>query len=176
MTVEWRDIRTNPITKEDGDVHGKVFQLLEDGRVGAYQWDSLLNMVAWFPIKDLPKFIPKPDPPEGWRYIVPGEAFDHRRKRWEASRKEWIDGSLPQYSPSDIYVVPIEPPATQYRAFKNAAEFEPYRDLWWRHKLQSLNDQNPPMAFNDSFHGRVSWKESLATKVFCGDLPFGVLE
>lgn len=179
MTVLWRDVRTDPPTKEDGDHRGKVFQMLQDGSTGMHRWNNLLNTVAWFPTKDLPEFVPKPGPPPGYRYIVRGEAFDERRKLWEGSRQEWIAGSLPQYSLNDTYVVPIEPAEPQYQAFKGATEFDPYSEMRWRFKGDPPELRRMPADYSNKLHGSYSWQSSFDNKVFCNDtpqgLPFGVL-
>jgi len=175
--MRWRDIKYEPMAEADGNHRRQVLQQLEDGTVDVYPWDSVLHVVAWMPIRELPKFVPSPDPPEGWRLVIAGEPFDRRAKiligneRWETT------GNYTCYADAGTYIVPIDP---TYRPFADAAEFLQFRSLWWRHKAQKLNDQNPPAQFSDEFHGQVTWRQSLATKVFCNGtpegLPFGVKE
>jgi len=179
--MRWRDIKTEPMTKADGDDRGFVLQKLLNGHIDAYPWDNKGNVAAWMPLSDLPEFVPQialPVVPEGWRMVVQGDAFDERRKRWNHHSKEWVAGQIGHYAVGDIYIIPIDPPKPTYRAFANAAEFEPFKNMWWRGKSYISSHQNPPAQFNDHLHGNNTWEYSLAEKVFCNGtpegLPFGV--
>jgi hypothetical protein len=134
--MRWRDIRFEQPTAADADESGGILQLLNTGSICRWNWSSTAGAVAWMPLSELPAFDPIPDPPEGWRFVEAGEAFDKRAMFWFQQRWE-ITCNLATYDPHSIYIVPIdppEPPKPQYRPFANAAEFEPYRDRWVRRK------------------------------------------
>jgi hypothetical protein len=125
--MRWRDIRFEKPTEADGDEKEMILQLLDQGGAVSFGWRSLSGCVAWMPLSELPAFDPIPDPPEGWRFVQDGEAFDKRAQHWNCSRKQWITtGNLHGYSRDDVYVVPIGPPSPpepQYRPY-NAAELK----------------------------------------------------
>ena len=174
--MRWRDIKTNPMTKADADENGEVLQLLKGGGFGVYSWSYIDNVVAWMPTSELPKFVPVPDPPEGYRLVVKGEAFDERRQVWSVARNMWTASSVKDYADGYTYAVPIDPPKPTYRPFKDAAEFRAKANVWWRFKNDTLGYHRPPDGFGDVSHSGVSWQESFETKVFCDDSPFGVKE
>jgi len=177
MRGQFRDIRTNPMKRTDGDSDGNVLQILTTGRIDVYPWDSVGQVVAWMPLSELPEFVPEPvvpSPPEGWRLVVDGDTFDVRRKRWAEHKKQWIAGTLDFYTSGDIYIVPIDPPEPTYRAFKGAAEFQLFKNMWWRDKTNIPSHQNPPAPFNDHLRFKETWRASFDTKVFCDGTPFGV--
>ena len=127
--MRWRDIRFEK--PEDG---AAVLGMVNAGFIGIRNLGTLQDCIAWMPMSELPKFDRIPDPPEGWRFVEKGEAFDPRCLAWDQTKKHWRDTILAGYSPTAVYIVPIDPPAPQYRPFANAAEFEPHRDRWVRRK------------------------------------------
>jgi hypothetical protein len=172
--MRWRDIRFEKPTEADGDEQSEILMLHSSGFRGFYPWTNAISCIAWMPTSELPTFTPIPDPPDGWRFVEKGEAFDKRAKFWSIDN-EWITtDSLHTYSRSHTYIVPIDPPAPQYRPFANAAEFLPHRDKWWRYKSMGGDEHNPPALFNNVFHCNQHWSDSFETKVFCDGTPFGV--
>jgi len=126
--MRWRDIRFEKPTVADADNHGRVLQLLDNGDVGVYHLESKYRTIAWMPMSELPAFDPIPDPPEGWRFVEKGEAFDNRAKFWGVSGKEWLklNRDLVEYPRLLVCIVPIDPPKPpepQYRPY-NAAELK----------------------------------------------------
>jgi hypothetical protein len=100
--------------------------LFEDGSFGLHKWYTTLFVVAWCPTSELPAFDPIPDPPEGWRFVQKGEAFDKRAKVWASDCKTWLPIASDGFSKRFIYIVPIDPPASpepQYRPY-TAAELK----------------------------------------------------
>jgi hypothetical protein len=176
--MRWRDIRFEKPTAADANKEGKVLQMLKSGSFATWGWENLDVCIAWMPLSELPAFDPIPDPPEGWRFVQKGEAFDKRAKVWVLGSKEWVKTwQEREYDSRYVYIVPIDPPSPpepQYRPFANAAEFEPYRDKWWRYKSQGSDEYNPPVAFNDKLHANQCWQDSFENKVFADDTPFGV--
>ena len=63
-----------------------------------------------------------------------------------------IDIAWHEWSPTD----PNEPPELQYRPFKNAEEFWPFRNCWWRNKQSPEN--RPPCPFTSDRYGGWSWQ------------------
>jgi hypothetical protein len=121
--MRWRDVRFEKPTEADGDKDGHVFMLLNDGGLCQAEWDALSYVVAWMPISELPAFTPIPDPPEGWRFVAEGDAFDPRAKWWNVD--EWLQTNGTKYVGQFVYIVPIDPPAPsepQYRAFASREE------------------------------------------------------
>jgi hypothetical protein len=177
--MRWRDIRFEKPTEADGDDCGQVLQLLSEGSVGSYHYANDCDCIAWMPLSELPAFDRVPDPPEGWRFVEKGEAFDKRAKFWGVSGKEWLklNRDLVEYPRLLVCIVPIDPPAPpepQYRPFANAAEFEPHKNKWWRYKSADNDEQIPPALFNDKIHGVQYWQDSFDNKVFSDGSPFGV--
>jgi len=177
--MRWRDIRFEKPTEADGDGAGKILQLLSSGVVVRCGWNDLFKTVAWMPISELPSFDPIPDPPEGWRFVQAGEAFDSRYQLWDESMKEYRPRNYPRMplTPNTVYIVPIDPsapPEPQYRPFANAAEFVPHRDKWWRYKSMTDDQHNPPALFNNLVHCNQYWNDSFKNKVFDDGTPFGV--
>ena len=123
--MRWRDIRFEKPTAGHGDKDALILQLLTDGSIGKWRWDSLARITAWMPLSELPTFNPIPDPPEGWRFVDKDEAFDDRAKFWHQYEKQYVQQSLGGFSTAEhlVYIVPIDPPEPQYRSY-NAAELK----------------------------------------------------
>jgi hypothetical protein len=138
----------------------------------------LFKAVAWCPISELPAFDRIPDPPEGWRFVDKGDAFDKRARFWNETYSEWyVTQQLDKYDLELIYIVPIDPPAPpepQYRPFANAAEFEPHAARLWRFSCDANDVRRQPQDFNDRAHGGKSWEYCLSNRVFADGTPFGV--
>jgi hypothetical protein len=177
--MRWRDIRFEKPTEADGDSNGDIIQLLNNGRVCTADLNNMAFMVAWMPLSELPAFDPIPDPPEGWRFVEKGEAFDKRAKFWGVSGKEWLklNRDLVEYPRLLVCIVPIDPPKPpepQYRPFANAAEFEPYSTKLWRFTGDAKDTRRQSLDFNDRVCGGITWERCLANKVFADGSPFGV--
>jgi hypothetical protein len=74
---------------------------------------------------------------------------------------------------------PEEPPEPQYRPFKNAEEFWPYRNCWWRAKKKT--EAYPPTHFDAEFYGGSLWADCLRALELLEDIdgkmvarPFGM--
>jgi len=168
----WIDIRVRKPTEADADKDGDVIQRHVDGSTGVFGWDSLGGVVAWMPI---PEFVPLPDPPEGWRYVQDGEAFDKRAKFWLPCDKRWTTtGERNHYAETIHYIVPIAPPTPTYRPFASAAEFDAFATKPWRFDSDAESMRRPPAIYTDKHHNGETWNQSLATKIFCDGTPFGV--
>jgi hypothetical protein len=179
--MRWRDIRFEKPTEADGDAFGEVLVYRFNRTKTGCPWDCVSdNGDFWCPLCELPDPPDRiPDPPEGWRFVEAGEAFDKRAKFWGVSGKEWLklNRDLVEYPRLLVYIVPIDPPAPpepQYRPFANAAEFEPHKNKWWRYKSADNDEQIPPALFNDKIHGVQYWQDSFENKVFSDGTPFGV--
>jgi hypothetical protein len=174
--MRWRDIRFEKPTEADGDNCGQVLQILECGSIGSYAWKHIVRCVAWIPISELPAFEPIPDPPEGWRFVETGEAFDKRAKFWSEGRSEWIlTQQLDNYDPSIKYIVPIDPPAPpepQYRPFRDAAEFAPHRDRWIRTPAQETIRQ--VIHYSDRGVDGMTYRMLFEERTFDDGTPCGV--
>jgi hypothetical protein len=179
--MNWIDIRVRKPTKADASPLGRVLASFENGEVGTCFWGNLVSgdvcCVAWMPLSDLPKFVPIPDPPEGYRFKQEGDAFDRAVAwYWSISKQQWVKCSdnYGVFFCNDIYAVPVDPPKPRYRPFANAAEFEPYRDKWWRYKTDPADRNRRPYDFDDDGHCSEGWDKSLSLKVFADGTPFGI--
>ena len=175
--MRWRDIRFEKPTEADGDENGRVIQLLNTGNVCKYTWKNISGCIAWMPTSELPAFNPIPDPPDGWRFVEVGEAFDDRANWYDANIKQWRAGCVlgrSEFEPTHTYIVPIEPPEPQYRPFANAAEFEPCDGKRWRFKLDPESTKRMSVVYDDQMHHGSDWQPSFAQKVFADGTPFGV--
>jgi hypothetical protein len=137
--MNWIDIRVRKPEEKDANDDGEVLVFSVRGKA-TRQWDEVDSDLwpYWYPFSDLPDPADRiPDPPEGYRFKQDGDDFDKRALRWSHLIKEWVGtDNKDEFSPSTIYVVPVEPPKPQYRAFANAAEFEPYSDRWIQRRKQ----------------------------------------
>jgi hypothetical protein len=128
FAMRWRDIRFEKPTEADGDkIHREVVVVCKKGYCRTRTWDDVDDgdVVAWMPLSELPAFDPIPDPPEGWRFVEKGDAFDKRAKFWFSRRWENTH-NLAVFDPHSVYIVPIDPPKPpkpQYRPY-NAAELK----------------------------------------------------
>jgi hypothetical protein len=180
--MRWRDIRFEKPTEADADeLFSEVAFIRADGIKCVRNFQSFDgdDYVAWMPLSELPAFDPIPDPPEGWRFVEKGEAFDKRAKFWNQHKATFLEVGLDFYLDSNIYIVPIDPPSPQYRPFANAAEFEPYFGRMIKEK--SLDDFRTVVT---SFSDKGVWLAggSIATGYceafdiyeFANGFPFGV--
>jgi hypothetical protein len=178
--MRWRDIRFEKPTEADGDDCGQVLQLLSEGSAGSYHYANDCDCIAWMPLSELPAFTPIPDPPEGWRFVDKGEAFDPRAKlwldyKWATTKNDERAG----FNKSFVYIVPIDPPAPTYRPFANAKEFEPYFGRMIKEK--SLDDfRTVVTSFSDKgvwlAGGSIAtgYREAFDIYEFANGFPFGV--
>jgi hypothetical protein len=129
-------------------------------------------------MSELPAFEPIPDPPEGWRFVGKGEAFDKRAKFWSKTSSSWLlTGHCDDYSKVYTYIIPInppEPPEPQYRQFANAKEFDGWAFNFWRYKDDLRSVRRPPVSYSDDGHYGDKWDVSLIRKEFADGSPFGV--
>jgi len=154
--------------------------LCRDGEIGAYGFGNTYKTIAWMPLTELPAFDPIPDPPEGWRFVEKGDPFDKRAKFLNETYSEWyVTHQLDKYDPELIYIVPIDPPAPQYRPFANAKEFEPFFGRMIKEK--SLDDfRTVVTSFSDKgvwlAGGSVAtgYREAFDIYEFANGIPFGV--
>jgi hypothetical protein len=176
FAMRWRDIRFEKPTAGHGDEDALILQLLTDGSIGKWRWDSLARITAWMPLSELPAFNPIPDPPEGWRFVDSSDVDRRDVQWWDLGAKAWKDcGAWSAGFPFDkdrAYIVPIKPPEPEYRPFANAAEFEPYRDKWWRCKNTSF--KNPPLGYSDTHWGATPFSLAFDEYEFEDGTPLGV--
>lgn len=164
----WIDVRVRKPTATDGDANGNVLQLLDNGRVGTYYWDSLDRIIAWMPI---PPFNP-PEIPAGWRVVdTTVEKKTDKMKFWWPKIRRWIETGCDLYTKDYLYITPIEP---KYRPFANAAEFKPFAQKEWRYKSDHESVVRPPAIYSYILHAGDSWQYSLSNKTFCDGTPFGM--
>lgn len=110
--------------------------------------------------------------PAGWDQervgqIYPGEYSVNNYgdpQRWENDH--------PSSSKNYVIIRKIEKPK-QYRPFANAAEFEPFRDRWWK---KTIGDDRiyPPCYYNDSYSGGLHFDRCFIDRVFDDGTPFGI--
>ena len=110
--------------------------------------------------------------PEGWELVRIGKPFINERY---ISLSGDVTNCV--YVPSGTgYAIvrkirKIEKPK-QYRPFASAAEFEPFRDRWWKN---NGNDRiNPPSYYNDSYHGGLHFDMCFVNRTFDDGTPFGI--
>ena len=177
--MNWIDIRVRKPTKADADKFCRVLVAFGDESIGVHDWGWIAtkstSCIAWMPLSDLPKFVPIHDPPEGYRFKQEGDECDGRALRWSADWKAWICVSeAGEFTPSEIYTVPIDPPKPQYRPFANAAEFEPYESKRWRYKNDLNSTVRMPKGYSDCGHYGDKWDDSFIRKEFTDGTPFGL--
>jgi hypothetical protein len=182
--MRWRDIRFEKPTEKDADADGNVGQLLNSGEYIKDLYKELTHCVAWMPTSELPQPDLPGEIPDGWRAADKAvDAFDKRAKFW--FDREWrITGSQSGWDSGCYYIVPIDPPAPQYRAFANAAEFMPHADRWITRSFSICPDHAGAFrcsAFDDygiwERDKRTSYIELTSEgRKFADDgTPFGVL-
>lgn len=83
------------------------------------------------------------------------------------------DGSTP-HEPWHLIreVEPPKPPEPKYRAFKNAEEFKPHRDKWWKYKDGDVIW--PPACYSDEGYCDTDWDYCFVNQVFDDGTPFGI--
>jgi hypothetical protein len=175
--MRWRDIRFEKPTEADADeLFSEVAFIRADGIKCVRNFQSFDgdDYVAWMPLSELPAFDRIPDPPEGWRFVEKGDAFDKRAKFWFSRRWENTH-NLAVFDPHSVYIVPIDPPKPpepQYRSFANAAEFAPHRDRWIRTPGQEVT--NRVDYYSDRGVNGMSFSVLLEDRTFDDGTPFGV--
>ena len=169
----WIDIRQRMPTAEDADETGCVLWRNKRGVTYRNAWscESILH-VAWLKI---PPYTPLPEIPEGYRLLRTDEYSQRQNSKamYLMAGSKWRPISLAEdsYYENSTYIVPIEP-EQQYRPFRDAAEFRPYRDRWWRFK--GSTELRPPSTY--SYHGLQgrSWANAFSDLEFEDGIPFGI--
>jgi hypothetical protein len=174
--MRWRDIRFEQPTEADADSLGRVLILHKNGYPGLVDYESTSASIAWMPPSELPAFDRIPDPPEGWRFVEDGDAFDKRAKHWNFVIESYCDTLRHKsYQANYAYIVPIDPPKPpepQYRPFANAAEFEPHRDRWIVNP-GSGNYRRIELYGDDGAMG-MTWEGLFRNRTFDDGTPCGV--
>ena len=178
--MTWIDVRQRMPTKEDADKHGNVLWRLCNGDTFSTQWNAQESMdesVAWMPI---PPYTPLPEIPEGYRLLRHDEYGQRQNSKamYLLSGHEWRAIAFVEdaYHEGSTYIVPTEP-EPQYRPFKNAEEFRPHRDRWWRQKSDGDDRCCPPgNYFGDGYQKLWTWKGAFQQLEFEDGTPFGVEE
>ena len=116
--------------------------------------------------------------PDGWELVRVGEV-----KNGEFFILS--DGSIEQHDRDKVlrmnknYVIirKIEKPK-QFRAFANAAEFEPHRDKWIKQKLENADHRFKTQAYSNLMHyagqDGEEWEAAFDYFEFEDGTPFGV--
>jgi hypothetical protein len=166
--MRWRDLRFEKPTNMDGQI---VYRDEAHSRWISHAGGGS-GATAWMPISDLPQpDLPGPIP-AGWRPV--DKAVDKKRtdEMFWANNKWCQTARADDWDRYTHYIVPIAPPAPQYRPFATWQEWWPHRDRWVR-----INGDR----------GKVSWYRPQYAKqqfddgcVFLNDdgtdaEPFGVL-
>jgi hypothetical protein len=137
--MNWIDIKLRKPTEADADDDGNVLALYARGCV-CDQPVTFLNSdipslcLAWLDPKTLPKFVPVPDPPAGYRLKRDGDkrtqaslSFDPYSNRWvpvKARDSDWWKETA--------YAVPVEPPKpTPPEGYELAGEGDGRDRLYW---------------------------------------------
>ncbi len=115
--------------------------------------------------------------PDGWEFVRVGKVF---------YGEHWVNnGGWPQHwdsvteSTGKNYLIirKIEKPK-RYRAFANAAEFEPHRDKWIKRKSGNVDHRIKTHSYNNLKHytGDIgdTWQTMFAEYEFEDGTPFGV--
>jgi hypothetical protein len=178
--MRWRDIRFEKPTEKDGDGYGRILQSLCDGTIVREPWDEWTTVVAWLPICELRQPDLPGEIPDGWRPVDKAvDAFDTRSMLWLGGKWQPTQAKL-AWDRDYYYIVPINPPAPQYRPFANAAEFMPHADRWLKEKLQE-DFRATVCAFNDKgfwISGAMvstTYADGFCIFEFADGTPFGVL-
>jgi hypothetical protein len=172
--MRWRDIRFEKPTEADGDEWSRILILHKNGYFALVSHENASSGVAWTPTSELPAFDRIPDPPEGWRFVEKGDAFDKRAKFWFSRRWENTH-NLAVFDPHSVYIVPIDPPKPpepQYRPFANAAEFAPHRERWIRTPGQEVTKRVE--HYSDRGVNGMSFSVLLEDRTFDDGTPCGV--
>jgi hypothetical protein len=110
-----------------------------------------------------------PGVPDGWelvRFDVPEEC-DHWLDRFGE-----VSSRPTRYS--QLIIRKIEKPA-KYRPFKDAEEFKPHRDRWWRYNDSEDSEHvQPPAAYSKIGPMGSNWEQAFSGRVFDDGTPFGV--
>jgi hypothetical protein len=185
--MRWRDTRFETPASADSDEHDEVVSVSKSGKIRARDWQYVCEEedAFWMPMSEIPKPPDRiPDPPEGWKFVVEGDAFDFRCQVWDASINQYRPRNYPRLplTSGNVYIVPIDPPkptVPQYRPFANAAEFEPHFGRMIKEK--SLDDfRTVVTSFSDKgvwlAGGSIAtgYREAFDIYEFANGIPFGV--
>lgn len=109
--------------------------------------------------------------PDGWELVRIGSVcYGEWRLMESGSVKQW-DVMEPSLGWA-VVLRKIEKPK-QYRPFANAAEFEPFRDRWWK-KTCGDDRVYPPCYYNDSYSGGLHFDRCFIDRIFDDGTPFGI--
>jgi hypothetical protein len=147
-----------------------------DGGFVTYEWRRILDETEPAQDPELPQpgqmiWVKRFDE-EGWHQVTLLRWKSYPVSESRAGKYEiiWHEWSLTD---------PNKPPEPQYRPFKNAEEFWPFRNCWWRTKGKL--EAYPPARFDDEFYGGSTWADCFRTLELLEDIdgkmvarPFGV--
>ena len=114
-----------------------------------------------------------PGVPDGWELVRVGVVHHGEwRLMDDKSIRQWLT-----IEPSVGWAVvlrKIEKPAA-YRPFKDAEEFKPHRDRWWRYSDSEDSEHvQPPAAYSKIGPMGSNWEQAFSGRVFDDGTPFGV--
>jgi hypothetical protein len=178
--MNWIDIRVRKPTKADADKFCRVLVAFGDESIGVHDWGWIAtkstSCIAWMPLSDLPKFVPIPDPPEGYRFKQVGDERTSDALRWSLVCEAWMRVSeFGEFTPGEIYAVPIAPPKPQYRPFSIAAEWLPHKD---RDVVNADKQFQRWMTYTNFCirfpSGLYTWEHAFKVLKFADGTPFGL--
>jgi hypothetical protein len=135
--MRWRDMRF----EQPAEIGCKVVFRDRVGNVWMSNWTKARDhIIAWMPISELQQPDLPGEIPDGWRAVdkaVDARSLSKSAKKWNTVSGAW-DVIDPGYSsnwdssPKAYYIVPIDPPAPQYRPFASWQEWWPHHGRWYR--------------------------------------------
>lgn len=175
--MSWIDLKVRKPTEADADENNEVLWQYGENIRQTWHWDyELRDAVAWMPI---PEFTPIPDPPDGYEFLEDYDAAPHPdAMHWNDRKESWEIRAYPSdaynRAETNIYAVPVKPPAPQYRPFANAEEFRPFRDRWWKKKIDDR--VYPPESYTEKGLGFAGcdWQHAFDALEFDDGTPFGL--
>lgn len=163
------------LTDYDADLHPLAKQLDSGSRCWRHHWTKLRYTKS--EIYAVPVKPPLPDPPDGYEILTDYGALPDPRAMFWSRQGQWMERAGMNkdraYDQDSIYAVPIAPPKPQYRPFRNADEFRPYRERWFRVR-ESAATEHPPRCFDRDGYGTWSWNCAFERLEFEDGTPFGM--
>ena len=160
--------------------HGATETFTEDGFFLSVRSEHHRDLVEHLPGCDgFDWEPPKPiDPPEGWRLLTIGETIKLgdmylRANEWVAFEKADSTTVVNDDFNPEVHRPVARKIEPKYRPFKNAEEFKPHRDKWWKYKDAGFVFW-PPACYSDEGYSDTDWDYCFENQVFEDGTPFGV--
>jgi hypothetical protein len=165
--MAWTKASERRPTEADAEYGWLLWRVRKDEPPFMSRWNVQFETYEWHPI-----IVPGDnEPAQEPELLQPGQDiwvrhFSGNEEKWQKKTLiRWKSYPVTASRSGESEIIwhewsltgPNKPPEPQYRPFKNAEEFWPFRNCWWRIKNAHEKRNQPPCSFTVDRYGGYRW-------------------